>query len=58
MSTTEINLKYKDLKREKAGKKKQLSDKNNPTLSLCMIVKDEEYFLPCAWIVSKTTLMK
>jgi glycosyltransferase involved in cell wall biosynthesis/Tfp pilus assembly protein PilF len=46
MSTTEINLKHKDLKREKTGKKKQLSDKNNPTLSLCMIVKDEEYFLP------------
>ncbi|MCR4289757.1 MAG: glycosyltransferase, partial [Candidatus Scalindua sp.] len=35
-----------DLKREKTDKEKQLSDKNNPTISLCMIVKNEEFFLP------------
>jgi len=46
MSTTEIKLKHKDLKMGKTDNKKQLSDKNNPTISLCMIVKNEEFFLP------------
>ncbi len=46
LNNTEKELKCEDIPVKKSREKKLISNRSNPTLSLCMIVKDEEKSLP------------